>query len=377
MGARALSWKPKTWSHSPHLEAWQKKILGDLKSRVPREKGVLWILSSGTQAVKSVKVIGLTREAVMIAAEAANRHLQSSKSDRWLVAIPTYHIGGLSIYARASLNGARVYEFGGKWNPARLVKVLSESKITLTSLVPTQVYDLVTAGLVAPQSLRAAVIGGGALDPSLYARARRLRWPLLPSYGLTECCSQVATASLDSLGSDGYPPLVPLSHVQVDLREQRIYIKSESLCRWIAGGRSDGQFTLEDPRRDGWFATEDAAESVAGGLKILGRRDDVVKILGVLVPVLEVEQQARASIGWDEFFLLPQKNARSENHLLLVTDSTRSLREWQRKVDSYNSVVKGPRRIHGICWVPRIPANEMGKIRKAALVRTLFAQGLR
>ena len=52
--------------------------------------------------------------------------------------------------------------------------------------------------------------GGGALDPSLYKQARDLGWPLLPSYGLTECGSQVATASLSSASdmADSFKSLV-------------------------------------------------------------------------------------------------------------------------------------------------------------------------
>jgi len=374
MGPLALSWpkfKTQTWFYSPHLESWQKKILTDLRRRVPREKNLLWILSSGTQAVKSVKAIGLSHESILLASAAANRHLQSTKSDRWLAAIPSSHIGGLSIYSRAFLSGAKVFAFRGKWDPRKFSEAVLANKITLTSLVPTQVHDLVSAGLTAPQSLRAAVIGGGALSPELYKRARELGWPVLPSYGLTECCSQVATAALDS--GLQYPPLKILSHVKVDLREQRIFIKSESLCRWLAVGRADGQFTLEDPLREGWFATEDAAEFVGDGLKILGRRDDVVKILGVLVPVLEVEQQAREFLGWDDhFFVLARPHEREGSRLMLVTDSPRSLREWAKSLSGYNSSVKGPRRIHGICWIPKIPANEMGKVKKSAIARDLF-----
>jgi o-succinylbenzoate---CoA ligase len=376
MGALVLNWtelKTKTWFYSPHLELWQKKILADLRRRVPREKDFFWILSSGTQAVKTVKAIGLSLEAVLHSATAVNAHLDSTQSDRWLIAIPSYHIGGLSIYARAQLSRSKVFEFKQRWDPRRFAAAVAAQKITLTSLVPTQVHDLVAAKIASPSGLRAAVIGGGALSPALYAEARALGWPVLPSYGLTECCSQVATASLKSLGQGDYPALEILNHIEVDLREQRIYLKSEALCRWLAVGRADGQFSLEVPLREGWYATEDAAERVGKGLKILGRRDDIVKILGVLVPVLEVEQQAREHFAWDEnFTILPRPEAREGHRLVLVTDSDRSLRDWERKIAAFNSSVKGPRRIQGLCWMPGISANEMGKIKKNLLARRLF-----
>jgi len=376
MGAAALTWKAlkaQTWFFSPHLETWQKKILTDLKRRVPREKDAIWVLSSGTQSVKSVKAIGLTWQAVLTASAAANRHLESVKSDRWLAAIPSYHIGGLSIYARASLSGARVFEFKKKWNPKAFAAAVVDDRITLTSLVPTQVHDLVTAGLEAPPSLRAAVIGGGALDPALYMRGRALGWPLLPSYGLTECCSQVATANLESLDGGRYPEFKILDHVEIELREQRICLRSDSLTRQVAVGRADGTYTLEYPLRDGWFLTADAAELVNGQLKLLGRRDDVVKVFGVLVPLQDVEQRAREAFVWNErFFIAARPDARAENRLVLMTDSTKSLREWQVKIDQYNGKAAGPFRIQGFCWVPSIRANEMGKLGKAALLDGLF-----
>ena len=105
-------------------------------------------------------------------------------------------------------------------------------RATLSALVPAQIHDLVEAELHAPESLRAIVIGGGALSPTLYARARALGWPLLPSYGLSELCSQAATAplsSLDEVLSDMPAPEL-LSHVEAKLGDDdRLCLKSPAL----------------------------------------------------------------------------------------------------------------------------------------------------
>lgn len=226
------------WLLPPSLTREQRSIVANLRKRVPRVPGVIWLLSSGTQSVGQVKAIGLTAEALEASATAANAHLAVNRSDRWLLTLPTFHVGGLGILVRATLSGSRVYRLG-KWNPNGFVSALKRQRISLTSLVPTQVYDLVTLKLSPPASLRAVVVGGGALAPDLYERARKLGWPLLPSYGLTEGASQVATAPIESLAREGFPLMKLLPHVQMVTRDKRLWLKGPSLARWIA--RADAE----------------------------------------------------------------------------------------------------------------------------------------
>lgn len=365
------------WFHSPNLQPWQKKIVADLKVRLVGYHETFWILSSGTQGKDTVKAIGLSEQSILTAAAGANRHLHSTKTDRWLVAIPPYHIGGLAIYARAHLSGAKVYAHDESWQVDRFREALERHQITLTSLVPTQIFDLVTARMPAPRELRAVVVGGGALDPALYREARALGWPVLPSYGLSECGSQVATAALASLNDLSFPELAILPHVRVELRAKRIFLKSAALCRAIAVGHQNGLFTLEDARREGWLGTQDLARGRNGKLNILGRWDDVVKVLGVLVPIPEVEQAAvkhfQGAGFKGEFIVLTTAQARAGLQLILITDSPDSLRKLMTQVAHFNREQAGPRRLRGLCWIAKIPRNEMGKLAKQTLTRNLFA----
>jgi len=365
-----------TWLHSPKLLAWQKVIVRELKRKVPRDKGMLWILSSGTQSLNDVKAIGLTQEALKASAQAVNDHLDASHKDIWLLAIPEYHIGGHMISVRAGLCGAKVKRLGN-WHPAGFLKILADRKISLTSLVPTQIFDLVKARLSAPPGLRAVVVGGAALDPGLYLKGRALGWPLLPSYGLTECASQVATAGLGSLKRHEFPELKILRHVDVAIREQRIFLRSPSLCRYIARANREGLFTLEDPLRGGWLPTEDLGERAHGSLalRLLGRRDDVIKISGRLVAVNVVEQTAR------DFFsrhglegriaVLPVEKAREGFCLWLITDSKQSLQQWRARLQEFNVLRPASQRLQSLIWIEKIPASELGKVQKARLRQRL------
>lgn len=382
MGSNSVtsSWailQRRGWLLSPQLENWQKKIVVGMRARLPLERDGLWLLSSGTSAVGTVKALHLRVSSLELSAQTVNRFLSVTRKDRWLLALPEYHVGGLGVLVRSALSGSSVVRFAEKWNAQKFVDAVARDRVTLVSLVPTQIYDLVQLNLRAPPSLRAVVVGGGALSEDLYMRARALGWPLLPSYGLTECCSQVATARLGTLEREEYPPLTVLPHVQIDIRDRRIHLRSESLCRWVAVGFSSGLVTLEDPLRDGgWMATADRGElsthSEGGSsLRVLGRADDVVKILGELIPVREVEASLRRSMGLDDLHVAVIRDARQEHSLVAFTAGAMGLPDLEGRLRDFNSGVSGPRRIHHLCWVPEIPRTALGKVKFAELVALL------
>lgn len=362
----------------PQLADWQLKALKKLRAYLPEDPDTVWLFSSGTQSVDRVKCVGLSWSAVLASAAAVNKHLEATKKDVWSVEIPTYHIGGFAILERASMLGCRVVR-AMVWDAREFAARAAREKITLTSLVPTQIFDIISEQVRAPGCLRAVVVGGGALPEHLYGQARALGWPILPSYGLTECASQVATASLDSLKKKEFPGLTLLPHVNVDIRDGRVWIRSPALCKWVATCGVDGSATLEDPLRGGWLPTEDLAEWAGGEgraeLRILGRRDEIVKVLGVLVSLPQVSNdlnQICREMGVDaSFVLISVDRGREGSHVLAVTDSNASMGDLQKAVDRYNSGVSGPFRIQQICWTERIPRSALGKVKKAELRASL------
>jgi O-succinylbenzoic acid--CoA ligase len=142
--------------------------------------GHVWLSTSGSS---SPKWVGLSKQAILSSAEAVNRHLESTAEDVWIQALPDFHVGGLSIWARAYLSGAAVRDFRcahpGKWQAETFYHYIQEAKGTLTSLVPAQLHDLVALGWRAPSSLRAVILGGGALLPLLYEQAVALEQSVL------------------------------------------------------------------------------------------------------------------------------------------------------------------------------------------------------
>lgn len=364
----------------PSDEANRLRELAKLVTAEQNLAGHLWIATSGSSAssISQTKLVALSKQAFLNSAAAVNKHLQSTDKDIWAQALPLFHVGGIGIEARAFLSGARVVQSLAdfKWDPQFFYQILQEKKCTLASLVPTQVYDLVQSQLSAPESLRAIVVGGGALSDKLYEAARKLKWPLLPSYGMTETCSQVATATLASL-ENNCPGLDLLSHAQVRTNTQGfLEFKANSLCTGYAQvGKG-----FWDPKHDGWLTSEDRGEVVGNRLRIDGRGQEFVKVGGELVSLPRLREKlemavsaADSSLALDVvLFDLPSERLGSEVHLVFTPRVSTELR--QKIQELYNSKVLPFERIRDYHEVSALPRTELGKIRFAELRNLILDQ---
>ena len=263
-------------------------------------------------------MVALSRAALEASARAVNAHLGSVAEDVWLNPLPLFHVGGLGIIVRAALTGAR-WEPCGPWSADAFLRRADEVRATLASLVPTQVYDLANSGCAPPPGLRAIVVGGGAIDQSLLRSMRDRGWNLLPSYGLTEASSQVATAACDATAFQ-WLPLLP--HVEARLGEGSVVeLRGASLLDgWMNFG-ADGRVAWEDPKNDGWLRTGDRAELRGREIRILGRADDLVKIRGELVDIAALERALQSRVPAGKVALQIEPDERNGFRLRVVADS--------------------------------------------------------
>ncbi len=338
----------------------------------------IWLSTSGSS---SPKWVGLSKQALLISAEAVNRHLESGSQDCWIHVLPDFHVGGLSIWARAYLSGAKVCDFkqshAGKWQPGEFYRFLQETKGTLTALVPTQLHDLLVLGYRAPSSLRAVIIGGGALLPSLYEKALTLDWPVLPSYGLTECASQVATACLDSWKETSIPSLHMLSHVQGCEKEGRLCIRGTSLLSCYAYLK-EMEVQFIDPKVNGWLVTEDRGYIQNGKLKILGRADAMIKVGGESVDLARLEthlQTLRLQLNIKaEVALVAMPDTRL-GHRIHLTSSSAHIQELNFLIQQFQQTVLPFERIRKVSLVPQLPRSSLGKIHQQELMNLVYSVG--
>jgi o-succinylbenzoate---CoA ligase len=366
--------------------------LADITRRLPKLEAHVWVATSGTSHDTPGRLtwIALSKDAFLASARAVNAHLSATSSDAWAHALPVFHVGGLGILARAWLSGSHVVPtVSYRWSAADFHAVVTQAGATLAALVPSQVFDLVAAGLHAPPSLRAIVVGGGRLEPTLWAAARSLGWPCLPSYGLTETCSQVATAPLSSLPSSEYPVELPvLSHAEIRAdQEGRLSIRAASLLTCSAEFDGD-DIHVSDPKHDGWLETDDTGRVSRTGVEVLGRISEFVKVLGETVSLRRVEHQLwcwaereglRDIRGFD-LGVVGRPHARRGVELVAALVEGQIGSQARRdaltaSLDAYCRDILLPfERIQRVAWVDAIPKTPLGKVQRALLARQVGEQ---
>jgi O-succinylbenzoic acid--CoA ligase len=332
-------------------------------------KGHVWVGTSGSES--EVKWVALSKNAILASAQAVNTHLQSTKHDIWVTALPDFHVGGLGILARSYLNGTSIVDYKllhAKWNAAAFFQLAETFQATLTALVPAQIYDLVTHGYQVPKSLRAVIVGGGALEESLYHKAVAMGWKLLPSYGLTECASQVATAELDVLYSnDTFPEMRILPHLHVTTNAHGlIQVQGASLLTGYAQNTPKG-FLFVDPKKEGTFLTEDRGQCTDNYLKILGRAGSFIKIGGESVSMSRLEkifEEGRVQFGGNADMTLVAVPDPRLGHVIHLA-STLPEEVVRQVITCYHSQVlpfERIRSVHVLENIPRTPLNKLCKI---------------
>jgi O-succinylbenzoic acid--CoA ligase len=343
---------------NPRLPADHHRALERLAGEAPSLRAHVWMATSGTTG--ALRLVALSKKAILSSAEAVNRHLDATARDVWLCILPTFHVGGLGIYARAALTGSRVV--ASAWDARQFIRTITAENVTLASVVPAQVRDLVALREHAPSPIRAIVVGGGALSLDTYAAAHALRWPVLPSYGMTETGSQIATAKGDS------PELKILSHVEVRVDDgDRLAFRGPSLLTGYAFYDDDDRVVFADPKIDGWFVSEDRGAVDGDRLRVFGRSGEFVKIGGESVDLARLDAILDTLRRDVDAAIIAVDDDRLGSVIHLVTTSVESA----GLVSAFNARVLPFERIRAVRRVSTIPRSPLGKLLRARLLAEL------
>ena len=305
--------------------------------------------SSGT-----LKWIALSKSALWWSAERVVEHLKITSDDVLVLALPVYHVGGFGIVARAQIATCCFLEFCERWEPKAFADFCHQEEVTIASLVPTQVRDLVDAEVPSPPSLRALVVGGGALESELAEKAISLGWPVLASYGMTEAASQIATQCAP--GESGLPLI---DGWEARMEGDQLAVKGEGLLSAIVTVGKDG-FQIHDPKVEGWFLTSDLVDLQGRSLEVLGRADRKVKILGELVDLAALEKFWSQKTGGEVAIIARADERRGKTlHLFYEGDDS--------EIEAWNSSFPGPERLRDWTLLAQLPYTKLGKINRLML----------
>lgn len=259
--------------------------IDDEDSKERRSPSTLLFTSGTSGRAKAV----LADESAWVAAAAMHTDAFGwDADDRWLIAMPLAHAGGISIVARSLLSKTAMVLVPDAFDATHVHRAIVEHRVTIVSWVPTMLARIVERGLEAPSHVRLVLLGGAACPTSLLRRGLELGWPLHTTYGLTEMCAQVVTRATPPLATALSTSVgEPLAGVSIRIEDGRVLVRSASAMK---GYRHDDG-TIDRPfDEDGFYDTGDLGHIDAHGeLVIEARRTDLIVTGGENVYPVEVE----------------------------------------------------------------------------------------
>ena len=262
---------PSTWS-IPHIqEALHAALQGDgpalafAPSQFNSVDSSIAVVIPTSGSSGAPKEVALTASAVQASAAASHQFLGAKAGQVWSLLLPTNHIAGVNVLARA----------------IQLGSAISEKNFDFTSLVPTQLFRALNERgdlLRALQSAQAVLVGGAAIDPNLLQQAKESGINVVTTYGMSEMSGGCVYNGQ------------PLHGVEVEIRgEDRIALRGPMQAHEYLGS----PIPLAD--EDGWFLTNDAGRFDEGKLTVLGRIDDLIISGGEKISLSAIDEYLNKS----------------------------------------------------------------------------------
>ncbi|MDQ2807743.1 MAG: o-succinylbenzoate--CoA ligase, partial [Chloroflexota bacterium] len=303
-------------------------------------------------------------------------NLGTHRDDRWLVCLPLFHVGGLSILWRSVIYGVPAIIHDG-FDAVAVNAAIDAEGVTVVSLVSVMLARMLDArgGRPYPATLRAVLVGGGPVPQPLLERCAALGVPVVQTYGLTETASQAATLApadaLRKLGSAGKPLLPTQIRIAGPDGDAAAGIVGEILVQGptVTPGYWGRPDATDRALRDGWLHTGDLGyRDSEGYLYVVDRRDDLIISGGENVYPAEVEAVLGAHPAVREAGVVGAPDTRwgQVAHAAVVLRSGQAatadeLRAWCR------SQLAGYKVPAVILFMDELPRNAAGKLLRRAL----------
>ncbi len=308
-----------------------------------------------------------------VSAVASASRVATGSESRWLACMPLHHVGGLAMFVRAAVDGSRVV-LHRSFDPQDVMQTVEHHRITHISLVARMLARILddTSAPGWAETLERVLVGGGRLPDPLLRRAVAAGIPVVPTYGLTEACSQVCTAEHVRVDAGEGWCGRPVDGTEIDIvdpdGEGRGEIRVRSAA--VMEGYFDDAESSARVVRDGWLYTGDiGALDRSGQLYVECRRSDLIVTGGENVYPAEVESVLVSHPRISEAVVYGRRDDEWGEQVCaaLVAEGAPPGREEIRSwCGARLARFKVPSRIG---FVDRLPVNASGKVDRTNLQR--------
>jgi fatty-acyl-CoA synthase len=317
------------------------------------------------------------------------------RDDVYMPITPMFHVHAWGFPWAATLAGVKQV-YPGRYEPAKLLKLIKQEGVTFTHGVPTILQMLLGAVAAAKTDLAGLkmVIGGSALPKALAKQALAAGIDIYAGYGMSEtgpiaCIAHVRSADLGGdpereveirTGAGMSAPLVDLRVVDPDMKDVPNDGKTagEIVLRspWLTQGYFDNPEGSEELWAGGYLHTSDIAVLTSDGyVQITDRIKDVIKTGGEWVSSLQIEDLITQCRGVAEAAVIGVKDDRwGERPMALVVKDAKSandLTDTEIKTHLKVFADKGVISKYGIpekiLFVEKLARTSVGKINKKEL----------
>ncbi len=309
-----------------------------------------------------------------------------------LVAVPPYHIAGISALLSSTYSGRRLVMLPS-FDPAEWLRLVVAEKITHAFVVPTMLVRIIEylgsqATAMRFPTLRAIAYGGGRMPLAVIERALEVfaGVDFTNAYGLTETSATICllTPQDHRRAAAGTEPGVrgrlasvgkPLPAVELEVRDAagRVLGPGQSGLLFVRGAQVAGEYREVGSLLDasGWFPTQDLGWIDAEGYVFLeGRADDVIVRGAENISPGEIEAAllAHPAVADAVAVAVPSEQWGEAVGAAVVlrtpgTVTAEALQQWVRER------LRSSRVPERVVFPSALPYNEMGKVLRRVVRR--------
>jgi acyl-CoA synthetase (AMP-forming)/AMP-acid ligase II len=354
------------------VETHSKRVI--LERNNPEMKLVLY--TSGTTGIP--KGVMLSDKNLVSNARSIIEVLSITPEDKAALVISPHHAFGNSIINSHLMAGGSIHT--GTMNFVDPVFNLIESGVSIFYGVPSTYRILLRYPerfRKAFANVRTAASAGGAMDRAIVRSIRELSpdTQILPMYGQTEATARLAYLPaedvdefIDTIGKA--IPGVTLDVFDSENRPVEPDITGELVARGdnILLGYLNDEVATEKRIIDGWLHTGDLAQKLPGGyIRLLGRKDDLIKIGDHRVNPREIEKEIEKNIEVSSVFVVPVSHELMGNAISLMIIPNQGT-----EVDAIFTFCRknlpGYLYPREILFIDHLPLSENGKISNRSII---------